>query len=130
MLEDVSLPVINVPRQPITGANNGYKLPVAVASGVAITAIIPELSIIVDNRYISEQVKKGKCVNPSAQYILIIQKDNKDPVSYTHLISPQSIAIATSAGNQQGKEGEILKAAIPYALVYVAITGIIVYIFS
>ena len=49
MLEDVSLPVINVPRQPMTGANNGYKLPVAVASAVAITAIIPELSIIVDN---------------------------------------------------------------------------------
>ena len=46
------------------------------------------------------------------------------------IISPQSIAIATSAGNQQGKEGEILKAAIPYALVYVAITGINVYIFS
>lgn len=39
------------------------------------------------------------------------------------IISPQSIAIATSAGNQQGKEGEILKAAIPYALVYVCITG-------
>lgn len=46
------------------------------------------------------------------------------------IISPQSIAIATSAGNQQGKEGEILKAAIPYALVYVAITGVIVYAFS
>lgn len=46
------------------------------------------------------------------------------------IISPQSIAIATSAGNQQGREGEILKAAIPYALAYVAITGIIVYIFS
>ena len=46
------------------------------------------------------------------------------------IISPQSIAIATSAGNQQGKEGEILKAAIPYALTYVLITGIIVYIFS
>lgn len=46
------------------------------------------------------------------------------------IISPQSIAIATSAGNQQGKEGEILKAAIPYALVYVAIAGIIVFIFS
>lgn len=46
------------------------------------------------------------------------------------IISPQSIAIATSAGNQQGKEGEILKAAIPYALVYVAITGVIVYLFS
>ena len=46
------------------------------------------------------------------------------------IISPQRIAIATSAGNQQGKEGEILKAVIPYALVYVAITGIIVYIFN
>ena len=46
------------------------------------------------------------------------------------IISPQSIAIATSASNQQGKEGEILKAAIPYALAYVVITGVIVYIFS
>ncbi|WP_459188717.1 L-lactate permease [Parabacteroides sp. APC149_11_2_Y6] len=46
------------------------------------------------------------------------------------IISPQSIAIATSAGNQQGKEGEILKAAIPYALAYVIIAGLIVYIFS
>lgn len=46
------------------------------------------------------------------------------------IISPQSIAIATSACNQQGKEGEILKSAIPYALAYVVITGILVYIFS
>ena len=46
-------------------------------------------------------------------------------------VSPDWLsAIATSAGNQQGKEGEILKAAIPYALTYVLITGIIVYIFS
>ena len=46
------------------------------------------------------------------------------------IISPQSIAIATSASNQQGKEGEILKAAIPYALAYGVITGVIVFIFS
>ena len=46
------------------------------------------------------------------------------------IISPQSIAIATSASNQQGKEGEILQAAIPYALAYVVITGVIVFIFS
>ena len=46
------------------------------------------------------------------------------------IIAPQSIAIATSASNQQGKEGEILKAAIPYALAYVVITGVIVFIFS
>lgn len=42
------------------------------------------------------------------------------------IISPQSIAIATSAGNQQGKEGEILKSALPYALAYVIIMGIVV----
>ena len=41
--------LINVPRQPMTGANSGYKLPVAVASAVAMTAIIPEVSIMVDN---------------------------------------------------------------------------------
>lgn len=46
------------------------------------------------------------------------------------IISPQSIAIATSASNQQGKEGEILKAALPYALAYVVITGIIVFLFG
>ncbi|HIS33844.1 MAG TPA: L-lactate permease [Candidatus Avirikenella pullistercoris] len=46
------------------------------------------------------------------------------------IISPQSIAIATSACNQQGQEGSILKAAVPYALAYVIITGIIVYAFA
>lgn len=46
------------------------------------------------------------------------------------IISPQSIAIATSASNLQGKEGAILKSAIPYALGYVVITGIMVYVFS
>lgn len=46
------------------------------------------------------------------------------------IISPQSIAIATSACNQQGQEGNILKTAIPYALAYVIITGLIVYCFA
>ncbi len=46
------------------------------------------------------------------------------------IISPQSIAIATSAANQEGKEGKILKTALPYALGYVVIAGIIVYFFN
>ena len=46
------------------------------------------------------------------------------------IISPQSIAIATSACDEQGKEGSILKAALQYALVYVVITGVVVYIFA
>ena len=46
------------------------------------------------------------------------------------IISPQSIAIATSACDEQGKEGSILKAALPYALVYVVITGVVVYVFA
>ena len=46
------------------------------------------------------------------------------------IISPQSIAIATSACDEQGNEGSILKAALPYALVYVVITGVVVYVFA
>ena len=46
------------------------------------------------------------------------------------IISPQSIAIATSACNDQGREGAILKRALPYALAYVIITGLAVYIFA
>ena len=46
------------------------------------------------------------------------------------IISPQSIAIATSACDQQGQEGSILKAAIPYALAYVIIAGVVVYLFA
>ena len=44
------------------------------------------------------------------------------------IISPQSIAIAASACQLQGQEGEILKQAFPYALVYGIILGIIVFI--
>lgn len=43
------------------------------------------------------------------------------------IISPQSIAVATSAIGQQGQEGAILKRAIPFALVYIVICGIMVY---
>lgn len=46
------------------------------------------------------------------------------------IISPQSIAIATSACDRQGEEGLILKNALPYSLAYVAITGIVVYLFA
>lgn len=43
------------------------------------------------------------------------------------IISPQSIAVATSAIGQQGKEGEIMKKALPYALGYIVISGLMVY---
>ncbi len=46
------------------------------------------------------------------------------------IISPQSIAVATSACSQQGKEGEIMKKALPYALIYIAITGVAVYLYT
>lgn len=44
------------------------------------------------------------------------------------IISPQSIAIATSAASMQGSEGEILKKAFPYALLYILIAGLMVYL--
>jgi len=46
------------------------------------------------------------------------------------IISPQSIAIATSACGQQGKEGEIMKKALPYALFYIIVAGLMVYFFG
>lgn len=46
------------------------------------------------------------------------------------IISPQSIAIATSACGQQGKEGEIMKMALPYALFYIFVAGLMVYFFG
>lgn len=43
------------------------------------------------------------------------------------MISPQSIAIATAACDMKGADDAILRKAIPYALIYIAICGIIVY---
>ncbi|MDU1904977.1 MAG: lactate permease LctP family transporter [Dysgonomonas sp.] len=43
------------------------------------------------------------------------------------IISPQSIAVATSAIGQQGKEGEIMKKALPFALGYIVVAGLMVY---
>lgn len=46
------------------------------------------------------------------------------------IISPQSIAIATSACGQQGEEGTIMKKALPYALFYITVAGLMVYFFG
>jgi len=46
------------------------------------------------------------------------------------IISPQSIAIATSACGQQGEEGTIMKKALPYALFYIIVAGMMVYFFG
>ncbi|WP_080694236.1 L-lactate permease [Myroides odoratimimus] len=46
------------------------------------------------------------------------------------IISPQSIAVATTACGEQGKEGIILKKAVSFALLYILIAGLIVYIGS
>ena len=43
------------------------------------------------------------------------------------MISPQSIAIATAACDMQGKDGDILKSAIPYAVMYIVLGGLMVF---
>lgn len=43
------------------------------------------------------------------------------------MISPQSIAIATASCDMTGRDGEILKSAIPYAIIYIVIGGLMVY---
>lgn len=44
------------------------------------------------------------------------------------MLSPQSIAIATAACDIRGSDSTIMRAAIPYALVYMLLAGIMVYI--
>lgn len=43
------------------------------------------------------------------------------------MISPQSIAIATASCDMQGKDGEIMLSAIPYAIMYIILGGLMVY---
>lgn len=43
------------------------------------------------------------------------------------IISPQSIAIATASCNMPGKDGDILRSAIPYAIGYIVVGGLMVY---
>ncbi|MDO4771143.1 L-lactate permease [Porphyromonas sp.] len=43
------------------------------------------------------------------------------------IISPQSIAIATASCNMPGKDGEILRSALPYALLYITLGGLMVF---
>ena len=44
------------------------------------------------------------------------------------MISPQSIAIATAACDMQGRDGEILRSALPYAIGYIALGGLMVFL--
>ena len=46
------------------------------------------------------------------------------------MISPQSIAVATSATGLVGEEGKILTSAMKYCAGYVVIIGIVVYFFG
>ena len=46
------------------------------------------------------------------------------------MISPQNIAIAASTVGLIGKEGEMLRTTLKYALVYATILGILVFIGS
>lgn len=43
------------------------------------------------------------------------------------IISPQSIAIATASCNMPGRDGEILRSALPYAIGYIVLAGLMVY---
>ena len=44
------------------------------------------------------------------------------------IISPQSIAIATAAGGIEGEDGKILASALPYAIGYIILAGLMVYL--
>lgn len=120
-----------------SGMINTLAVALATATGVLYPLFAPAIGAIgtfLTGSDTSANILFGKLQAGVAEHIgadpVWISASNTAGATGGKIISPQSIAIATSACGQQGQEGRILKAALLYALGYVVITGIIVYIFA
>lgn len=120
-----------------SGMINTLAVALATATGALYPLFAPAIGAIgtfLTGSDTSANILFGKLQAGVAEHIgadpVWISASNTAGATGGKIISPQSIAIATSACGQQGQEGRILKAALLYALGYVVITGIIVYIFA
>ena len=112
------LSLLQIPRKPLPPLCSGYRL-----FGV----LFPRGATPPPTSFAASQRSRGH-LNVSPDWL-----SAANPVGATggKIISPQSIAIRhISRQPARVRREEILKATIPYALAYVVITGIIVYIFS
>lgn len=120
-----------------SGMINTLAVALATATGALYPLFAPAIGAIgtfLTGSDTSANILFGKLQAGVAEHIgadpVWISASNTAGATGGKIISPQSIAIATSACEQQGQEGRILKAALLYALGYVVITGIVVYIFA
>lgn len=120
-----------------SGMINTLAVALATATGALYPLFAPAIGAIgtfLTGSDTSANILFGKLQAGVAEHIgadpVWISASNTAGATGGKIISPQSIAIATSACGQQGQEGRILKAALLYALGYVVITGIVVYIFA
>ncbi len=94
--------------------------------------LIGEIGTFITGSGTSANILFGKLQTEIATNIYIepswLAAANTTGTTAGKIISPQSIAIAASACQIQGQEGEILKQAFPYALIYGILLGIIVFI--
>lgn len=120
-----------------SGMINTLAVALATATGALYPLFAPAIGAIgtfLTGSDTSANILFGKLQAGVAEHIgadpVWISASNTAGATGGKMISPQSIAIATSACGQQGQEGRILKAALLYAIGYVVITGIVVYIFA
>lgn len=120
-----------------SGMINTLAVALATATGALYPLFAPAIGAIgtfLTGSDTSANILFGKLQAGVAEHIgadpVWISASNTAGATGGKIISPQSIAIATSACGQQGQEGRILKAALLYALGYVVITGIVVYILA
>lgn len=120
-----------------SGMINTLAVALATATGALYPLFAPAIGAIgtfLTGSDTSANILFGKLQAGVAEHIgadpVWISASNTAGATGGKIISPQSIAIATSACGQQGQEGRILKAALLYALGYVVITGFVVYIFA
>ena len=120
-----------------SGMINTLAVALATATGALYPLFAPAIGAIgtfLTGSDTSANILFGKLQAGVAEHIgadpVWISASNTAGATGGKIISPQSIAIATSACGQQGQEGRILKAALLYALGYVVLTGIVVYIFA
>lgn len=107
----------------LTGSFYPFFAPLIGAIGTFVTGSDTSANILFGKLQANVATQLGLTPNQSTWLIA----SNTTGATGGKMISPQSIAIATAACDMEGKDGDILKSAIPYAVVYIIISGLMVY---
>lgn len=116
----------------LTGAAYPFFAPLIGAVGTFVTGSDTSSNILFAKLQVDVAAKLGMdgnitCLGLEGSESNWLLASNTTGATGGKMISPQSIAIATASCNMQGDDSRILLAAIPYAVAYVAIGGVLVY---